>query len=67
MQNPNKDEYVDEIADELWTEMAEAYGQGFCPVYGGVEEAEENDMSSANNISSLENTDVNDFPDDIPF
>ena len=43
-----------EIDDELWADMMEAYAQGFCSVYGGVEE-------------SSENNNVNDFPDSIPF
>ena len=42
------DEEGNEFDDELWAEMAEVYAQGFCSVYGCVENFCGNDTSAAN-------------------
>ena len=61
------DEEGNEIDDDLWAEMAEAYAQGFCPVYGGVKESDVNETAAVNITTAVDKTDITDFPDDIPF
>lgn len=66
------DEEGNEIDDELWAEMMEAYAEGFVSGGGGdggvSDEAENADPKKARKSAGKKAApDVADFPEDIPF
>ena len=72
------DEEENEIDDELWADMMEAYAQGFVSGVGGCSYDVESNLASsedekidsektAKSSEKAASPDESDFPEDIPF